>query len=129
MAHPGICCLRSNTLDQKAETMWRTCVTPTDAEAAFLSARYARCLPRSPATRRIPALSCQAVQILRATTKMAGFHGNLQRATITFKLNGGKTLRIRRVAVAGAGQTAVCCIPRPTGPSIQRVAANGFSDA
>jgi len=33
--HPGVYCLRSNVLDWDAETMWRTYMTLTEAEAVF----------------------------------------------------------------------------------------------
>ena len=35
MTHPGVYCLRSNVLDWDAETMWKTYITLTDAEAVF----------------------------------------------------------------------------------------------
>ena len=125
MTHPGVYCLRSNVLDWDAETMWKTCITLTDAEAVFRALKSELGLRpifhqkehRADGHLFIPVLAYQAVQVLRTPMKKAGYHdnwtalrrilGTLQRTTTTFTRRDGKTLHVRKTATADADQAAI----------------------
>ena len=125
MTHPGVYCLRSNVLDRDAETMWKTYITLTDAEAVFRALKSELGLRpifhqkehRADGHLFIPVLAYQAVQVLRTPMKKAGYHdnwislrrilGTLQRTTTTFTRRGGKTLHVRKTATADADQLAI----------------------
>ena len=125
MTHPGVYCLRSNVLDWDADTMWRTYITLTDAEAVFRALKSELGLRpifhhkqhRADGHLFISVLAYQVVQVLRASMKKAGYHdnwtslrrilGNLQRTTTTFRRSDSKTLHVRKTATADAEQAAV----------------------
>ena len=121
----GLLHLRSNVLDWDADTMWKTCITLTDAEAVFralkselgLSPIFHQKEHRADGHLFIPVLAYQAVQVLRTPMKKAGYHDNWtslrripsppQRTTATFTRRGGKTLHVRKTATADADQAAI----------------------
>ena len=125
MTHPGVYCLRSNVLDRDVDTMWKTYITLTDAEAVFRALKSELGLRpifhqkenRADGHLFISVLAYQAVQLLRTPMKKAGYHdnwtslrrilGTLQRTTTTFTRRGGKTLHVRKTATADADQLAI----------------------
>ncbi len=84
MTHPGVYCLRSNVLDWDADTMWRTSITLTDAEAVFraliselgLRPIFHHKQHRADGHLFISVLAYQAVQVLRTSMKKARYHDN-----------------------------------------------------
>ena len=125
MSHPGVYCLRSNILDLDAETLWRTYVTLTDVEAVFRSLKSELGLrPIFHHTQRradghlfISVIAYQAVQLLRTRMNRAGASDSwtsirhalrpLQRTTTTFTRRDGRTLHVRKTALADDQQAVI----------------------
>ena len=125
MSHPGVYCLRSNILDLDAETLWRTYVSLTDVEAVFRSLKSELGLrPIFHHTQRradghlfISVIAYQAVQTLRTRMKRAGASDSwtsmrhalrpLQRTTTTFTRRDGRTLHVRKTALADDQQAVI----------------------
>lgn len=125
MSHPGVYCLRSNILDLDAETLWHTYVTLTDVEAVFRSLKSELGLrPIFHHTQRradghlfISVIAYQAVQLLRTRMNRAGASDSwtsirhalrsLQRTTTTFTRRDGRTLHVRKTALADDQQAVI----------------------
>lgn len=125
MSHPGVYCLRSNILDLDAETLWRTYITLTDVEAVFRSLKSELGLRpifhhkqrRADGHLFISVIAYQAVQLLRTRMKRAGASDSwtsirhalrsLQRTTTTFTRKDGRTLHVRKTALADDQQAVI----------------------
>ena len=125
MSHPGVYCLRSNILDLDAGTPWHTYVTLTDVEAVFRSLKSELGLrPIFHHTQRradghlfISVIAYQAVQLLRTRMNRAGASDSwtsirhalrsLQRTTTTFTRRDGRTLHVRKTALADDQQAVI----------------------
>ena len=125
LTHPGVYCLRSNELDMTAEQMWRTCVTLTDLEAVFRSLKSELGLRpifhskewRAEGHLFISVLACQCVQVLRMRMRRSGCHDSwetvrtilqpLSRTTTSFRRADGRTLHVRKTAIAEPDQIAI----------------------
>ncbi len=125
MSHPGVYCLRSNILDLDAGTLWHTYVTLTDVEAVFRSLKSELGLrPIFHHTQRradghlfISVIAYQAVQLLRTRMNRAGAPDSwtsirhalrsLQRTTTTFTRKDGRTLHVRKTALADDQQAVI----------------------
>ena len=125
MSHPGVYCLRSNILDLDAGTLWHTYVTLTDVEAVFRSLKSELGLrPIFHHTQRradghlfISVIAYQAVQLLRTRMNRAGASDSwtsirhalrsLQRTTTTFTRRDGRTLHVRKTALADDQQAVI----------------------
>ena len=125
MSHPGVYCLRSNILDLDAETLWRTYITLTDVEAVFRSLKSELGLRpifhhkqhRADGHLFISVLAYQAVQVLRSAMKRTGASHSwssirhalrpLQRTTTTFTRKDGRTLHVRKTALADDQQAVL----------------------
>ena len=125
MSHPGVYCLRSNILDLDAETLWKTYVTLTDVEAVFRSLKselglrpiFHQKQRRADGHLFISVIAYQAVQLLRTRMKRAGASDSwtsirhalqpLQRTTTTFTRQDGRTLHVRKTALADDQQAVL----------------------
>ena len=123
--HPGVHCLRSNVADWDEETMWRTWTTLTDVEAVFRSLKSELGLRpifhhkqhRADGHLFISVLAYQAVQVLRSRMKRTGASDSwtsirralkpLQRTTTTFTRRDGRTLHVRKTALADDQQAVI----------------------
>ena len=125
LTHPGVYCLRSNELDMTAERMWRTYVTLTDLEAVFRSLKSELGLRpiyhskewRAEGHLFITVLAYQCVQAIRTRLRRVGCHDSwetvravlapLSRTTTSFKRADGRTLHVRKTAMAEPDQAAM----------------------
>ncbi len=125
MSHPGVYALRTNILDWDAASLWKTCVTLTDVEAVFRSLKSELGLRpvfhhkqhRAGGHLFISVLAYQAVQVLRTRLKQAGCHDSwttqrqalapLQRTTTSFSRKDGRTLHVRKTALADDQQAVI----------------------
>lgn len=125
LTHPGACCMRGHELDMTAERMWRTYVTPTDLEAVFRSPKSEPGLRptchseewRSERHMFITVLACRCVQAIRTRLRRVGCHDSREtvrtvpappsRTTTGFRRPDGRTLHVRKTAMAESDQAAM----------------------
>ena len=116
--HPGVYCLRSNELSWDEEKLWRTYTMLTDLESVFRSLKSELGMrpvfhskeDRADGHLFITVLAYQLVQVLRKKLKAAHIHDSWsslrntlevqRRVTASFKLRDGRTLNVRKTALA-----------------------------
>ncbi len=122
---PGVYGLRSNLLDWDAKAMWKTYALLNDVEAVFRSLKselgvrpiFHHKEVRADGHLFISVLAYQAIHVLRTRMKQAGNGVSwstirhalrpLQRTTTSFTRQDGRTLHVRKTAVADADQAHI----------------------